>query len=225
MARKPKAQGAKTVARATRKAPRATPASGQHARREAILSAALQVFAERGFEAARLDDVAERAGVAKGTLYLYFKDKTALFEAIVRNATAPVIENLSAITQAPDVSTRALLERLMAMFVSEVLGSERKLVLRLVLTEGQRFPDLARFYHDEVVSRGLGLITQILERGVARGEIAPASLTRFPQLIVAPLIMSVLWDGLFQPFAPLDVTALLSTYIDLLTAPAAGSEP
>ena len=197
----------------------------QAARRAAILAAGLHVFAEHGFEAARLDDVAVRAGVAKGTLYLYFKDKLALFEEIVRSAASPVIATLEMMAQVPDVPTRLLLERLMATFVQQVLQTERKLVLRLVISEGPRFPEIARFYYDEVVSRGLVMVGRVLERGVAKGEIAPAAVAQFPQLVIAPLLMALIWDGLFQRFAPLDVPTLLATYLDLLAAPAPGSTP
>lgn len=190
--------------------------AARSARRDAILSAALQVFAEHGFEAARLDEVATRAGVAKGTLYLYFRDKTALFEDLVRSAVLPLIAHLEGLADVPDVPTRRLLEQLASTFVAQVLGTERKLVLRLVIAEGPRFPAIAHFYYEEVVSRGLAMLARVLERGVQRGEIAPAAVARFPQLVMAPLLVSVIWDGLFQKLAPLDVPAMLATHLDTL---------
>lgn len=185
----------------------------QVARRDAILQAALRVFAEHGFEAARLDDVAARAGVAKGTLYLYFRDKTALFEEIIRNAASPLIARFETMSEVPDVPTPILLEGLFMTFVKEVLGTERKLVLRLVIAEGPRFPAIAKFYHEEIVSRGLRLISRIIARGVARGEIASGHLAEFPQLVMAPLLVAVIWDGLFQKQAPLDLQALLKAHL------------
>ena len=109
------------------------------ARRQAILKAALSVFAAHGFEAARLDDVAARAGVAKGTLYLYFHDKEALFEALVRNAVSPILEQMRRIAAAPDISPLQALETFFALFENEVLGTERKLLLRLIMAEGRAF--------------------------------------------------------------------------------------
>src|SRR5262245_6994509 len=106
------------------------------ARRQAILDAALTVFAAQGFEAARLDDVAARAGVAKGTLYLYFKDKEALFEEVVRSAISPILERMNGLAALPDVPFDTALEALFAMFEKEVLGTQRKLLIRLIIAEG-----------------------------------------------------------------------------------------
>ena len=186
-------------------------------RRQAILDAALHVFAERGFEAARLDDVAARAGVAKGTLYLYFQSKEALFEALIRSAVTPVIEQFGKVAAAPDIPPVKALEALFAIFEKDVLGTRRKLLLRLIIAEGPRFPALARFYHDEVVTRGLGLMRALAERAVRQGEFATDAAARYPQLIVAPLIVAVIWDGLFADIDPLDVAGLLRAHRQALT--------
>ena len=187
-------------------------------RREAILDAALTVFAEHGFEAARLDDMAARAGVAKGTLYLYFKDKEALFEALVRGAVSPMLDKVGEFAAAPGMKPLDVLEFFFLMFQKEVLGTKRKLLLRLIIAEGPRFPSLAEFYYREVVAKGLELIRSVVRKGVANGEFASDALERFPQLIVAPLLMSVIWDGLFSKIDPLDVPGLLQAHRELLTA-------
>src|ERR1700741_4194164 len=122
------------------------------ARRRAILDAALVEFAAHGFAAARLDDGARRAGIAKGTLYLYFADKEALFEALVQGSIRPLLDNLQKVADLPDVPTRQVLKLLFATFAREVLGSDRKLLLRLLITEGARFPRLVKFYHAEIVT-------------------------------------------------------------------------
>ncbi len=180
------------------------------------------MFAEHGFEAARLDDVAKRAGVAKGTLYLYFKDKTDLFEAIVRTAAAPLIARLEAVSEAPDIPAPVLLGMFYELFRTEVLGSDRKLVIRLILAEGPRFPDIARFYHQEVVAPGMALLRKIIARGVARGELRNEALERYPQLVMAPAMIALLWDALFQQLEPLDIAEMFRTHLSLLTnAPAA----
>ena len=200
-------------ARAARKPARARKVEPA-ARRQAILDAALSVFAERGFEAARLDDVAARAGVAKGTLYLYFRDKEALFEELVRGAVSPIIEAVSKAASAPDVPASAILETFFALFQKEVLGTKRKLLLRLIIAEGPRFPKVAEFYHREVA-----------ERAVQKGEFASDAAARFPQLIVAPLILAVVWDSLFARIDPLDVAGLLRAHRELLTGKARGGRP
>jgi AcrR family transcriptional regulator len=175
------------------------------ARRQAILKAALTVFAAHGFEAARLEDVAARAGVAKGTLYLYFRDKQALFEELIRNAVSPVLEQFAKVAAAPDISPVEALEMFFAVFEKEVLGTDRKLLLRLIMAEGPRFPAIAEFYYREVVSRGLSLMRALAERAAREGQFATDAAARYPQLIVAPLLVAVLWDGLFANIDPLDV--------------------
>jgi AcrR family transcriptional regulator len=185
-------------------------------RRQAILEAALAVFAEEGFAAARLDHVAERAGVAKGTIYLHFKDKQDLFEQMVREAVSPVIARLEALAGLPDLPADTVLKSMFTVFRTEILGTSRKALLRLVMTEGPRFPAIAEFYHREVVSRGIKLMGGLLARARARGELSADGLTRFPQLVVAPLILAVVWDGLFARLEPLDVEGLLDVHRKLL---------
>ncbi len=188
------------------------------ARKQAILDAALAVFAERGFEAARLDDVAARAGVAKGTLYLYFKDKEALFEDLLRGAVTPLLERITALADAPDVPFDTALEMLFSFFEREVLGTNRKLLVRLVMAEGPRFPRIAEAHYRNVVSRILPLIRKIAERAAARGELSCDAVVRYPQLIAAPLLTAVIWDALFAKIKPLDAAGFFRAHREVLTA-------
>lgn len=188
------------------------------ARRQAILDAALAVFAERGFEAARLDDVAGRAGVAKGTLYLYFKDKEALFEALIHSAIDPVLERLRTLVALPDLPLPQLLDALFSVFRTEVLGTERKLLIRLIIAEGPRFPAIAEFHYRNVVSRILPLVRKVAKRAAERGELPNDALARFPQLIAGPLLLAVIWDAMFAKIDPLDTAGFLRAYRDVLTA-------
>jgi AcrR family transcriptional regulator len=197
----------------------------QETRRQAILDAALAVFAEHGYEAARLDDMAARAGVAKGTLYLYFKDKEALFEALVRGAVSPMLDKVAEVAATSGVKPSDVLEFFFAMFQKEVLGTDRKLLLRLIIAEGPRFPALAEFYYREVVSKGLKLVRAIARNGVESGEFATDAVARFPQLLIAPLVVAVIWDGLFSKIDPLDVQGLLSAHRELLTGQTKGPSP
>jgi len=198
------------------KSPRA-PRIAPEARREAILQAALTVFAAHGFEAARLEDVATRAGVAKGTLYLYFRDKEALFEALVRSAVSPLLQHMSQVAAAPDIQPLQALETFFALFQKQVLGTERKLLLRLIMAEGPRFPAIAEFYYREVVSHGLRMMRALAQRAASEGVFATDAAARYPQLIVAPLLVAVLWDGLFANIDPLDVGGLLEAHREVLT--------
>lgn len=183
-------------------------------RREAILAAALDEFSAQGFAAARLDDVAKRAGVAKGTIYLYFRDKEALFQELVRSLLTPVVGSVEALRDA-DMPIHLLADRLVDLFVDEIFGTRRRDVIRLMITEGRRFPKLAEFYHREVLSRMMSAMRMLLERAASRREV-PDALVKFPQLLAAPGIVAVVWAGLFDKYEPLDVRAMMRAHVDLI---------
>lgn len=185
------------------------------ARREAILAAALEEFSAGGFAATRLDDVARRAGVAKGTIYLYFRDKEDLFQELVRAMLSPVV---GAVENARNVEMTAdqLAEWVIEFFVREIHGTRRRDIIRLMMAEGPRFPKLAEFYYREVLGRILGAVRALLARAVERGEVRHAALAQFPQLLFAPGLVAIVWSGLFERFAPLDVRALLRAHFDIL---------
>jgi AcrR family transcriptional regulator len=184
-------------------------------RRDAILAAALDVFAAQGFAAARLDDVAKRAGVAKGTIYLHFADKETLFQELIRAQLSPVVGGVIHASHA-DIPLRAFAKQLIEVFVREVLGTRRKDVIRLVITEGPRFPKLAEFYYREVIARVLEAVRALLRRAVERGELKDDALVRHPQLLAAPGIMAIIWSGLFDRFEPLDVRSLMQAHFEML---------
>jgi AcrR family transcriptional regulator len=184
-------------------------------RRGAILTAALEEFSGHGFEAARLEDVARRAGVAKGTIYLYFADKDTLFQELIRWQLTPVVGAFEQAAQA-DVPLRVVAERLIDVFVREIFGTRRKDVIRLIVSEGPRFPTLAEFYYREVLSRMIEAFRSILRRAVARGELKSSAYVKFPQLFVAPGLVAIMWNGLFDRFEPLDPRALMKAHLDII---------
>ncbi|HMN72300.1 MAG TPA: TetR/AcrR family transcriptional regulator [Rhodoblastus sp.] len=191
------------------------------ARRRAILDAAFDVFIAEGFKAARLDDIARRAGVAKGTLYLFSKDKDDLFEQVALDAVAPVLERLTHLAGQTDLPFAMLLTGMFTLFEREVLATKRREIFRLIIAEGARFPAIAEFYHREVVSRGLTLVERAAERAHARGEIPSYALARYPQLLFGPLLVSVVWRSLFEPYQPLDVAGMLAAHRAMLLGTAA----
>jgi AcrR family transcriptional regulator len=184
-------------------------------RRAAIIEAALDEFVARGFTATRIDDIARRAGVGKGTIYLHFKDKESMFEELIRTAIVPLAGRLVAPPQVGG-SVRDLIEGFATMFIHEVATTRRGEIVRLVVAEGPRFPAIADFYYREVVSRGLAGMRALIELGVARGEIKHKELARFPQLLVAPAIVAVVWQSLFGRHAPLDTREMFRTHLDLI---------
>jgi AcrR family transcriptional regulator len=184
-------------------------------RRDAILAAALEEFSQRGFAAARLDDVARRAKVAKGTIYLHFADKETLFQELIRSELTPVVGALEHAAHA-DAPFRQIYEQLVEVFAREVFGSHRRHVIRLILTEGPRFPKIAEFYYREVVARVMEAIRALLRRAIERGELKGDALVQFPQLLAAPGIVAILWQGLFDRFEPLDARALMRAHFDIV---------
>src|ERR1700687_886257 len=184
-------------------------------RREAIMEAALDEFIARGFTATRLDDVAKRAGVAKGTIYLHFKDKESMFEELIRTALVPLIGGLAS-PPPPGATVRGALEGFARTFIQEVAGTRRGDIVRLIVAEGPRFPGIADFYYREVISRGLAGMRALIQLGIARGEISQPELARFPQIVVAPAIVAVIWKSLFEKHAPLDATEMLRVHLDLI---------
>lgn len=175
----------------------------------------MEEFIARGFAATRLDDVARRAGVAKGTIYLHFKDKESMFEELIRTAIVPLIGRL---TGPPPLrgSIRDAIEGFALTFVEEVVTTRRADIVRLIIAEGARFPAIADFYYREVISRGLVGMTALIKLAVARGEIRNAELARFPQILVAPAIVAVIWKSLFERHSPLDAIEMFRVHLDLI---------
>ena len=185
------------------------------ARREAILSAALDEFSASGFAAARLEDVAKRAGVAKGTIYLYFADKETLFQELARSMLSPFVGNIENFAKA-DIPFPQLIEMLADVFVRDVIGTRRKDIIRLIISEGVRFPSIAEFYHREVLSRIIAAIRIVLQRAYDRGELRHKALIEFPQLLGAPGLIAIIWNSLFGKTAPIDARAMLKAHLDIL---------
>jgi len=208
-------RGRGIAAAAKRSGARPNRAGRRNERRDAILAAALAQFSARGFSATRLDDVARRAGIAKGTIYLYFRDKESLFQELVRAMISPIVGVVETVPSA-DLPMRVVAERLIDVFIREIYGTRRKDVIRLIITEGPRFPKLAEFYYREVISRVLVALRAVLRRAVERGELADDALARYPQLLISPGVFAIIWSGLFDRFAPLDVRQLMRAHLDLL---------
>ena len=173
---------------------------------------------ERGYAAARLDDVAARAGVSKGTLYLYFENKEELFKAVVR-------ENLvSALAEAEDWierftgSSRDLLRAFILSWWERIGQTKLSGISKLMMAESGNFPDVARFYHEEVISRCNALIIGILERGITRGEFRAVDTVNANLVIVAPIVMLMMWKHSFHScrLEPISANDYLDCYLDLL---------
>ena len=186
-------------------------------RPQEITEAAFEVFAEKGYARARVQEVAARAGVSKGLLYLYFETKQALFKAVIRSVVIRRIDALLVAVENTELSSEAFMRGPLLDFMKTVPGSPVAVVIRLLIAEGQRHPHLVDYYWDNVVAKGLAALTTIVERGVERGEFHDTDVTRLPQLVLAPVMVSVIWRILFARHE-LDTDRLIETQIDMLLA-------
>ena len=187
------------------------------ARPEEIISAALEVFADRGFAATKLEDVARRAGVTKGTIYLYFENKEALFKALIRQTIVPVIAQGEELAKSFPGSARELFERLVREYWRLVGETLLVGIPKLMMAEANNFPELARFYYEEVVTRGHRLMAGVLERGIKAGEFRPVNVAVATKLAMAPVMHAVIARRAFSACMPegFDVASYLDTHIDL----------
>ena len=181
-----------------------------------ITAAALAAFAENGYAATRVDEVAKRAGVSKGLLYLYFKTKEELFKAVIRSFISPRIDALISNIEASDLSAEEFIRGPFLDFARSIPKSPAKILLKLMVAEGPKHPELIAWYWENVVSRGIAALRTMIQRGVDNGEFRESALNEFPQLLVTPIFFSLLWTLLFQPHSELDTDQFIGAHIDMV---------
>lgn len=186
-------------------------------RPQELLAAALDLFVDKGFAATRLNDVAARAGVSKGTLYLYFTNKEDLFKAVVRENLLPLLDEAESLVDNFDGHSADLLRDIMLGWWQRIGDTRLSGITKLMMAESGNFPELAEFYHQEMIVRGNAMIARILERGMARGEFRKIDAHMTTQAIIAPMIMLMMSKHAFgncqiRPVSPL---AYLNNFIDL----------
>jgi AcrR family transcriptional regulator len=188
----------------------------KQARPAELLDAALSVFFEKGFAAARLDDIATRAGVSKGTVYLYFNSKEDVFDALVRAIPQANVEQVRALAGDRSVPADQMLARVLRL-VGGFLRDERMVKFpRLVIAEAGNFPHLAETYKREVISRGVGILSTIIERGIEESLFRKVDAKRAAYAAMAPLLFVAIWRTTFEHFddAPLDAEAYVEQHIE-----------
>jgi AcrR family transcriptional regulator len=181
-----------------------------------LIEAGLKEFATRGFAATRLEDVAKRAGVAKGTIYRYFADKEALFLAAMRLRVSPLHEQASAFIDVFPGTTRELLTLLFSLVHEQMVNSDMRTLMRVVIAEGENFPALTEHYYTESVAKGREIIGRVIERGIARGEVRPGAAADLPIVVMAPAIMAAIWRMTFERHAPIAPEAFMAAHLDLV---------
>jgi AcrR family transcriptional regulator len=188
------------------------------ARPTEILDAALAVFAEKGYAATRMDEIARRAGVTKGTIYLYFESKDAVFRSLVQESIGATIQSVTAAAERFEGSSADLLRMVLRGIGTFVRVDDRVVLPKVMIAEAGNFPGLAEFYRREVIDRGLGLLTSVIARGTARGEFRAVNPEHTAKLCVAPLLVAIFWRTTFGKFdtVPYDLNGLIETHIDVL---------
>lgn len=187
------------------------------ARPSELTAAALELFVEKGFATTRLEDVAAHAGVSKGTLYLYFDSKEALFKAVIEEGIVPTLVAAEQQLAEHSGSAADLLRKLLFGWWQQIGGTRLAGVPKLIISESRNFPDVAQYYHDKVILRGRALLRTALQRGIASGEFRALDVETAIDVIIAPLLMLVIWRfSLCFCGREVDPATYLETHFELL---------
>ena len=187
----------------------------KEARPAEIVAAAFEVFAQKGFAGAKLDDIAARAGVSKGALYLYFETKEELFRAVVTQGVAPNVEAVLAMLAGHPGPIGPLLEMLAARMAEVVTTTPVGGLVKMVIGEARNFPELAQVWHDQLVSKALGALTAAIAAAQARGEVRSGDPRMYALSVASPLLVGVIWRETFAPIGaePFDMPALARQHV------------
>ncbi len=188
----------------------------KEARRSAIIDAALEEFSAQGFTAAKLDDVAVRAGIGKGTIYLYFDSKESLFEEVVRRNMMPDRELGETYLLSMEGSAAHVLATHFRHIYAFMKNDKVPPLLMMILGETARFPKLAQFFYEEMIRPSHELIHHIISKGIASGEFRADAGQIYTQLLFAPAMHSAIWNLTYGNLAPLDLDNYAETHIDFM---------
>jgi len=188
-----------------------------------ITEAAFATFVEKGYAGTRVEEVAHRAGVSKGLLYLYFKTKEELFKSVVTSFVVPKLDALLVNIEQDELTAEQFLRGPFLNFAHTIPGSPIAMIVRLLIAEGPKHPDLLQFYWDNVVTRGVAAIKGLLEKGIRTGEFQRSPVTEQPLLFIMPVVFSVIFRLLFAKQG-INTDKLIDTQINLLIEHMKGSE-
>ncbi len=186
----------------------------KQARPGELLSAALDLFVEKGYAATRVEEVAQRAGVSKGTLFLYFASKEDLFKAVVRENLSVRFPQWRILLDEFPGTTAEILRYAMREWWSQIGDTKASGISKLMISEASNFPELALFYQREVIEPGNALIRRILQRGVERGEFRPLDLQYAVHTVVAPMLYLVIAKYSFGACVPQNNVLVPTDYLD-----------
>jgi AcrR family transcriptional regulator len=185
-------------------------------RPQEITAAALEAFSEKGYAATRVTDVAKRAGVSKGLLYLYFRTKEELFKSVVKSFVRPHIDALKSEIRLTELSAEDYFRGPFLEFAKQVPRSPARVLVRLMIAEGAKYPDLTHWYQENVVAHGLAALRELIERGVRNGEFRKSALQEFPHIVVAPVAFAIVWSLVFGSRHKLDSDRFIESHLGLI---------
>ncbi len=163
-----------------------------------------------------MTDVARRAGIAKGTIYLYFDSKYALFEACIRSKVSPLIGGIEQMVDDYDGASDILLQMMLTRGYSELVESDTRVLLRIMIGEGHQFPELCKLHYEIGLKRGLAVVQRIIDRGIERGDFKPGIPQEYPRLLMSPCIAAAIWKMSFEPFDKLDMDSYIAGHLELM---------
>jgi len=186
-------------------------------RPQEILQAAFGEFSRNGYATTTLEAIAERAGVTKGTIYVYFENKEHLFISMVREVTKATLDTVHDMFASHDGSTADLLRAQFSFIYQHIVADRRRReVVRMLIAEAPRFPELADRYHEEILKPCLDMLRQAIQRGIDRGEFRKSAILDSPQVVIAPIALVDLWMMMFDERQPLDLKAYFNAHLDLV---------
>jgi AcrR family transcriptional regulator len=186
-------------------------------RPQEIIEAAFAEFSRNGYATTTLDHIAERAGVTKGTIYVYFENKEHLFISMVREVMKATLDTVEEMFESHQGSTADLLRAQFSFIYQHIVEDrQRREVLRMLIAEAPRFPALADRYHEEIHRPCMQLLNRAITRGMDRGEIRRSAATECPLAIIAPIALVDLWMMMFDDRHPLDLKAYFAAHLDLV---------
>lgn len=198
------------VTKSRRRRPEARPAE--------ILSAALDLFAEKGFSATRMEDVASRAGLSKAAIYLYFKDKISLLAALVEDMASSNLAIVGGIAAGHQGPVAPLLRQIMVFMAGRLRQTRFPDLVKIIISESRAHPEIGRLYLETVIRHGLPMFETLLRRGVEQGEFRPIDPALAAKSVVAPVLLAAIWKTVFEPLGAetLDMDGFATQHIDIM---------
>lgn len=181
-----------------------------------LITAALDLFVERGFAATKMDDIAAKAGVSKGTLYLYFDSKEALFKAVIEQGVLPLLDEGEMLLKQFDGNARLLLQEFMLRWWRLMGETSLGGIPKLMIAEAGNFPKVATYYYENVIVRGRNLIAQVLTLGINSGEFREMDIESTTDVIMSPVLMLIVWKYSLTPCGTKNTQQYMNTYLDVV---------